>query len=408
MLIVTTQIFIFAIILIAMHSLDFKLWGTKYTPTLVLGSSFFIIFVVCYVYLKLKLKYFELNSFVLPIWLVGLVSFWMGGLFLKLIFPKIKLNALRLQLFKNEFLINKYQLRLLIFLVYPVLLIVAYKVYYILIKFGFNIADEQFQKYLGTGFIAHAILFLTIVSIFLLIFFQKNFYKLHQIVIISGTLIFSILYGVKSWILIPLVAGFIGRLFLSKTTLKFKHILFIIVPFLVFWVVYQISLGLDFSNNKFIFNHMFGYLLSGPIGLSEHLNQGFPIGEKPEYAFTPIINIFRFIIGEKPLDVISNYSLDIPMDINTNVKTFFGTLFIYGGSSFIITSFLLGIILYGYLLTACYSVNTKFSPFIITNYMFMLGLLFMGWFDAYIIHLDFYEVPVLAFILHLFFKIKQL
>ncbi|GET29338.1 hypothetical protein SD074_15400 [Prolixibacter sp. SD074] len=151
---------------------------------------------------------------------------------------------------------------------------------------------------------------------------------------------------------------------------------------------------------------MSDYLIAGPIGFSEHLNQNLPIGTNPSYAFTPIINIFNFIFGKPPIDVISSYVVYIPTDFSTNVKTFFGTLYVYSGIKYVITSFTLGFIFYIYLLIFIYSIKINIAPLIVTLYSFMMGLLFMGWFDCYIIHLQFYEVPFIAIFLHFLSKLK--
>lgn len=400
------QLFIFAFIIVAITYFDKKIWGTLFTPAIVLAWPFYFLLLTSYIYLKINFYYFELNYKVIPIWIISLFFFWLGSLFIKLVFVNVKINSTQIQTFNTGINITKDQIRLLLVFAYSLILLVGYKVYLLLAKFDNNLADEDFQKMLGSGFIGHSILFLTIITIFLIIYFEKKHYKIHQRFIIFSTLLLSILYGVKSWLIIPLVSSFLGRLLLQKTKLKLKHGLFALVPFFVFWLIYQISLGMNSTNNEFIFTHMRDYLLAGPIGFSEHLNQELAIGTVHEYAFTPVINIFRFIIGEKPLDPISNYFVTIPTGLSSNVKTFFGTIYIYGGHTFFITAFILGIIFYSYLLILSYSLNSKNAPFIATLYAFMLGLLFMGWFDCYVIHLSFYEVPFMATFLHWLLKIK--
>lgn len=387
--------------------LDKKLWGTIYTPAVVLVWPFLILLIIDSFYLNSNFIYFRLNQNVILIWFAGILVFWIGGLLVKLSFKSIKVNKIQLEKFSsNNIVVTKRNLRLLFYILYPLIIACIFKVYFIASSYGFNFGDDDFQGNLGKGFVAHSILLLTLVSIFLIIFYNKNHYKFHQIIIIIVTLIFSVLYGVKSWIIIPLISAFMGRLLLKKTELKFKHLFFFITPFFIFWLIYKISLGFESSNDEFIFQHMIDYLLSGPIALSEHLNQNLPIGAEPGYAFTPLINIFRLLIGENLLNPISNYYVTIPTGFEPNVKTFFGTLYIYGGFSYLLTSFLLGIIFYSYLLLFCYSLKSKSAPLVTALYVFMLGLLFMGWFEVYVVHLSFYEVPFWVLFLHFLFKIK--
>lgn len=396
----------FITLVILLTYLDLKLWGTIYTPVVVLAWPFLILLIIDSFYLQSNFKYFNLNQNVILIWFFGVLSFWIGGVLIKLSFKEIRVNKIQLEKFNKEVFLSKSKLRLLLYILYPLIFIVVLKVYLVLSIYGFNLADDEFQSKLGEGFIAHSILLLTIISIYLIIFFNKSYYKVHQIFVIIITLIFSVLYGVKSWIIIPLVSSFIGRLLLKKTKFNVKHLIVLIGPFFVFWLIYKISLGFESSNDEFIFQHMIDYLLAGPIAFSEHLNQNLPIGTEPVYAFISLINIFRFLIGENLLNPISNYFVTIPTGFEPNVKTFFGTLYVYGGFSYLLTSFLLGIIFYSYLLLFCYSLKSKSAPIVTALYVFMLGLLFMGWFDIYVILLSFYEIPFWVLLLHFLFKIK--
>ncbi|WP_348810465.1 DUF6337 family protein [Flavobacterium maritimum] len=397
----------FITLVVLLTYLDKKLWGTIYTPAVVLVWPFLILLIIDSFYLNSNFTYFRLNQNVILIWFIGILAFWMGGLMVKLSFRSIRVNEVQLEFFGSNVVTSKSNLHLLFYISYPIIFICICKIYLISSSYGFNFGDDDFQSNLGKGFVAHSILLLTLISIFLIIFFNKSYYKVQQIFIIVITLIFSVLYGVKSWIIIPLVSSFIGRLLLQKTKLKIKHLFFLISPFFIFWLIYKISLGFESSNDEFIFQHMIDYLLSGPIAFSEHLNQNLPIGTEPGYAFTPLINIFRFLIGEDPLSPISNYYVTIATGFEPNVKTFFGTLYIYGGLSYVLTSFIFGIIFYCYLLFFSYSIKSQNAPLVTSLYVFMLGLLFMGWFEIYVIHLTFYEIPFWVFLLIFLFKLKK-
>ena len=243
---------IFISLVVLLTYLDLKLWGTIYTPTVVLAWPFLILLIIDFLYLNSNFVYFNLNQNLILIWLFGVLSFWSGGVLIKLFFKDIRVNKMQLEKFNKEVYFTKSKLRILLYILYPLIFIVILKVYLLLDRYDFNLADEEFQGKLGAGFIAHCILLLTIISVFLIIFFNKNYYKLHQVFVIIITLIFSVLYGVKSWIIIPLVSSFIGRILLKKTKFKVKHLIILIVPFFVFWLIYKISLGFGFSN-EFIF-----------------------------------------------------------------------------------------------------------------------------------------------------------
>jgi len=230
---------IFISIVILITYLDLKLWGTIYTPAVVLAWPFLILLLIDYFYLKSNFSYFNLNQNVILIWLLGILSFWSGGVLMKLLFKNTRIGKVQLHTFNDTVYLSEPTLRRLIYILYPLIFIVAFKIYLVLSGYSFNLADEDFQSKLGAGIISHSILLLTIVSVFLIIFFNKNYLRLHQIAIILITLTFSVFYGVKSWIIIPLISSFIGRLLLQKTKFKIKHIIFFIGPFFVFWLIYK-------------------------------------------------------------------------------------------------------------------------------------------------------------------------
>ena len=83
---------VFFSVLIGVTYLDWKLWGTIFTPTIVLAWPFIILLIIDSLYMELNYDGFKLNENVIIIWLIGLLCFWSGGVSIKLLFKKIRIN----------------------------------------------------------------------------------------------------------------------------------------------------------------------------------------------------------------------------------------------------------------------------------------------------------------------------
>lgn len=105
-------------------------------------------------------------------------------------------------------------------------------------------------------------------------------------------------------------------------------------------------------------------------------------------------------------EVISDLWTQIGADASSNVKTFFGTVFIYGGYlGGIFTSFIWGIVAY-----FSFIMSVKGYWIFSANTCLIITALFFGWFDLYFNTFAYYEYffyTVMLFLCNLCFVRKK-
>jgi hypothetical protein len=145
---------------------------------------------------------------------------------------------------------------------------------------------------------------------------------------------------------------------------------------------------------QFICNTFVHYFVSGVLGWSQDLEAG--VLEVPNFdvLMINVLNVKSLITGDEFINAIN--PVFIHNGINgSNVRSFFGTIYINSNIfQFVTITMVFSSISYAVKLWA---IKTK-SLFVNTTYFFYLGMLFMGWFEIYYYHLQFFEVPMWIFI----------
>lgn len=377
------EIFSFALI-------DRMLFGTFMTPVTVLSIPYLLI-VIFAITIGPSLGFV---AFFLPslwIWIIGLFLFWLPGLILSVISLK------KTNIHNYPFIIREnLQLDSFIYVFsYILVAVLFFGIFKSLNKY--QLGSEELENSLGVGIIAHT----SIVSKFFFIYLIVRFKKMNLIPILLLIIVYF-LYGAKSWILIPVLSSFMIRIILKKTHLSFFLILKILTfGIIVFYSTYRIVLGpsMPFS---FIYNHFFVYTFSGVLGLSEHFRLNGNIGIDPTMLINPIINLYNKIGGNEIIETFSKIETYIGPNSYTNVKTFFGTIYLYAGFGWgAIFSFIFGFFSYLFLIA---TVKTK-SIILLIIYVTHLTLLLLGWFDTYSSNLFFYEFPVFGILFYIIYNI---
>ena len=212
------------------------------------------------------------------------------------------------------------------------------------------------------------------------------------------------------WIIIPCIAGISLRLYTAKTKLKASLLLYVLLgATVVFFGSYILSLvvtgdtELDNELLFFIVRNFIHYLTSGTLGFSVDMERGCPDAGGLEMIIAQVINLGKVIVGDS--EVINPLNrLFYHTGFNwTNVRTFFGTIFIN-------TNYLTFFVYVLFLSSSIYLLKLATIRFnnvyVYVAYFFECGLLFMGWFDSYFASLSVIEIPILALVLLLIEKIS--
>ncbi len=213
----------------------------------------------------------------------------------------------------------------------------------------------------------------------------------------------GILNQVVGWIVIPVLGAIIMRIFAGKTRLTVKLALFVLLgAFAIFFAAYALAIlvvqsrGVDDVFLDFIYMHFLHYLTSGVYGLSIDMQAGFPDAGSFETIWAPIVNIINSLTGNGELiSPVNPYYYNSGINV-TNVRTFFGTIYLYTNPcSFVIYILLLSTMMY------CLKLATiKWGNiYVYVIFFFECGLLAMGWFEFYFFHLVVFEFPVIVLLL---------
>ena len=357
--------------------------------------------------------FYKLDPSVLLFWIIGLLLLWMPGMLIPILVKnKIKTNT-------DLYAINSHDLsNILNLFVYITLPLVVLKFIKTLILFRHPgaIGYDSFTAYFGSGLVGHIMTIYIIIFIYLFTFSELR----RKQNIITLLIIFSsfFLYQVKSWIFIPIISALISRIYLNRIKLNLKFYLYVVlISLFIFVSVYIFSfrrdVELSFSSiisfyidsTQFLIRHALAYLFSGILGFSGHLNQNMPVGIDSSLLINNLKNIYFFIFDRAAIKpAVTQFFVRIGQNVHltSNVKTFFGTIYIFGGPFFgSVYVLLCGFVLYLMLIVLRYLNN----PFFLILYSFSLSALFFGWFDLYYNVLTYIEIPVFLIILAIIYDV---
>lgn len=384
--------------------IDKRLWGTLFTPLNALSLPFTTI-------LLLTLCLPSSLGFV-PFYYPSLLI-WMGGLALMAIPSWLLGFGFRKHYGEPEYTFNPID-KERSFLFFTLLLIVPF-VFRLrtmmatsLDLFGSDEFGEQFAIY---GFFGHLLIFLSACSILSFTCIRKG-NRILPILAITLIAALAFVNQVKSWIMIPLFAGFWLCLMSQKISLSWKLVIPLVVGGITLFVGSYLAnfiLGAgatyDAHMGEYIGEHIVHYLCSGVLGMSEDIRRGILETGNPDILFAPFINAMHAITGEAYISPINPHFLEISTNnaLQDNVRTFFGTIYVNCSFGlFGIIVLFLGFILYFLRILV---LRTK-SIYIAAIDAWMCALLCMGWFEYYFFHVTTYEVPLFLLVILMLNKLS--
>lgn len=353
----------------------------------------------------------------LPYTVVLLISIAISGHFgfVEFYYPSILLWSVGLLIFAVPsfalaFLMQKYNCplktsiedsRMPVLLKYlSVLIILLFAYRFFSIFGGVNLigSDEFGEEFCGRGFWGH-LRQLSLPILMMAIFFV-DVKDRHLWLIIIPLLIVTLLYQVKGWVIIPCLTGIVLRLYIGKTKLRLSLVLYVVLgALLIFLGSYIMILVVagdgEFGNDVifFIFRNFIHYLTSGVLGLSVDMELNFPDAGDFDMLIVQFINIGNLLIGNDEMMTPIN-PLFYNTGVNwTNVRTFFGTIFL--NTDYIV--FVVYILFVSSVMYLLKLATIKYNNiYIYVIYFFECSLLFMGWFETYSALLTTIEIPALV------------
>jgi hypothetical protein len=378
--------------------LEKVMWGTYYTPFFFLAIPFTLVMLLT-VILGPILGFVSYYFPSLWVWILGLFLFWIPGFVLRYTIYNSTPNDLILKFEIKSF----YSIRINI-LTWGILIILMLRLVYCIKELGFaNIGGAEFGFYaFGHGLFAHLRIFMFLLFMYQIVTYKnlrKSFSNILIIILLSSI---YLSYTVKGWLLIPLVAGILIRLSLGKTKLSLRLILYTFIGGICFFFIsYFISLIIfhkgtfDENFSFFVLKHFSFYLFAGNLCFSQNVLFNSPSGLDFNVIIAPLVNIFNYINGNELINVINQNFVYVGNGYSTNVNTFFGTLFIFGG--FLSIPYIL---IFGYFMYLLfYMAHLNKNIWIYFLLFFYNSILCFGWFEFYLFHLEVFELPIFALIL---------
>lgn len=384
---------------------DRRAFGNYFSPLAVLSFPLLVILLLALA-LAEPLGFRPVSTEVIMLYIIGLPVFWCGSIFWSVVIPQKKL-AMAAAAFKQPLQVSKIPFTsVVLVLSWFVIVAMGFSFINTFMRYGGSIgaigSDAFAYDYSGNGVFGHILVLGIILVIYLIGVIRKGEPLLLITVLLLIVLI--LLQQVKTWIYVPLIGGFLLRYYnLRKAKISpIRMLLLLFVVVALFFLSYYFAVGIqegDFWRKNYnIFRHFLGYVFAGVLGFGEHMKQSLPIGELPQLLVMPFTNLYRFVTGQEVTGVVSNYHvlIDLKDMVDVNVKTLFGTIYIYGGNFWgVIYVFLMGMMLYFHWLMAGLSKNYWFAVL----YALMASPLFIGWFDFYYNQLTFVELPVIVVII---------
>ena len=369
-----------------------KLWGIIITPVNVLSIPYAIVTLIAVLYSNCvtEVPNFYLPSLVIPC--LGLFLFFIPSLFFSTLVKKDRIN--RYVTLKRDDSYNLLKILGIIGIIISLLRIRN------TISDGFSFGGDEFsEQYEVSGFFAHLNVLLS--AIFSYMIYKSDSKHKSAYVIIGLLLIGMYAVGVKSWIIAPVLIGYLARLFSNKSILNLKNLLFPVficsgVFFLSYYLIMILSEGNDITDSwmNFVVNHFMDYLIGGSLSFSLDYQQGILEPEMKLALVRPIINFFIALFGDGwYIDGINPVFLSIGELGDTNVRTFIGTIWCYSHDSLFFIVFVLN---FAFIVYFLYYVSVKSqNVFLLLANCSVLTFLALGFFEFYWLNLSPYEIPVL-------------
>lgn len=388
-----------------------RLWNTWFTPLNCLSVPYALVLAVC-LCVDGNMGFVPFHYPSVWVWIAGLAVFFVPSCLLGLRQRKKHIGK---STESKEFTVSPCTRRILEYITWGILALFAF--WFIRLTFIKNLipGGEIFaQEWAGHGFFGHLFTVFMGLNIFWLFAADKN-HKLYWIYVL-GFFGVALLYLVKCWFLIPMAGGLILRLIAGKTKFSIKVILIsVFTGFAFFFASYWMTMyvasaekGVDKQRKKqteyktevssYIGKHAVTYITAGVYGLSEDLAQNTLEYRDAAVIYSPFINICK-VFGNK--DYISNindqYVQITTHDSGSNVRSFFGSLYVYLGWGHFL-AYVLAFACLVYLLFAFALNHRNIALFLILGWI--QGCLSMGWFDLYSTSLNFISIP--CFLLTIF------
>jgi len=387
--------------------LEYRATGTRITPFGVLAFPYLAVVILAF-FLGPALDFASLHTGSLIVWMCGLLMVWVVGYLAVRIVPGVEMFRYLSLSFKSRFESESTSENLskwLAMLAIPILTLGLLQSVRAVGGWS-GVTSPEFKTAYSRGFPAHALVFC--VPLFILLVGTAKKKTKFQLFLAGILMIFFLLGQVKGTVLQPLFGGFFYRVLRGRSSVSAESVSIVMLCGIsIFVLIYfdymsiaDPSLASNPDTYSFLARHFYYYLMAGVLGFSEAFGAGTSdFGGSATEVFGPFLNLYRTLTGSGKLVTPSSshgkgMQIDLTeesVDLNTNVYTFFGTLYLYlGVLGALIYVTVAGFICYVLFLAAGWTRN----EWILVLYCFISAQLAFGFFELYFWYLNIYEIAV--------------
>lgn len=381
--------------------LEKKAWNTLYTPLNFLMLPYLAVLLVS-IAISGKSGFVEFYYPSILLWSVGLLLFAIPDLSLAIASRKTAVSSGGAFAAAND--IDDTIPPVFTYIGIALVLMFAYRLRQTIGSSAYIIGSDDFaEEFAGFGFWGHLKRFSSVMLMIYIYYLNRNQKWLWVFIIaLMGV---SVINMVKGTMIIPCVVGVMMRLASGRMKITWRFIAILLLSSVaVFFVTFLIAIvvvnemEVDGQVILYIFQRFVHYFTSGTLGLSMDMELNFPDRGNFDIIMAPFINIINQVTGNSEIISPVNPVYHFTGISLTNVRTVFGTLFIYTGY-LQFALYVMGLSLFCYFLKI---LGDRF-PNVFTNliYYYFCALLAMGWFEFYFFHLDIIEIPVMIILLHI-------
>ncbi|MCH5243852.1 MAG: O-antigen ligase family protein [Lentimicrobiaceae bacterium] len=393
-----------------------KLWNTWFTPLNCLSVPYALVLAVC-LCVDGNMGFVPFYYPSVWVWAIGLAVFFVPSLLLAL--RQRQKNGTAKAEQPKEVFVSPCTRRILEYITWAIFALFFFWFCRLTFVKDLSPGSESFAlEWAGHGFFGHLFTVLMGLNIFWLFAADKT-HKRYWIYVF-GFFVVALLFLVKGWFLTPMAAGLLLRLLTGKTKFGIKVILLsLFTGFSFFFASYWLTLYVNVEEkhdirldqkkaqdpaafrgevSSYIGKHALTYVAAGVYGLSEDLAQNTLEYREPAKIYAPFVNICKLFGNKDYVSHLNNHFIQITThDLGSNIRSFFGTLYVFLGDWHAFAYVLVFSSLI-YLLFAFALKHRYILALIILGWF--LGCLLMGWFDIIANTLTFISLP--CFLLAIF------
>lgn len=382
--------------------IDRKSYNLWLSPFTVLAVPFLVVALLALA-LAEPVGFIPMSSSVWLLWAVGLFIFWLAGAAVALPFSRHVRRA------RRQGSLLRYERQSywpIMALAWLCILLMTAGIVRAFAATGLGgLGSDVFRAIVGTGLFGHTSVLSSVIVIYLI--GATNLRRPRNWITIGAILIMAVIYGVKGWLIIPIVSGMFYRIMTDRLRVTLRLAFFtVVLGIVLFFAVYllrtaasDVTLLLDPTTYTDLARHFGKYLFAGVLGLTKMLDMGVQnlyLGG-PETIFAPFVNLINLAFGTGApfVPIINqNYVSIAPfVDEPSNVPTLFGTLLLFlGPAGMLLYGIVLSLIVHVFFLVALIRRNC----WVLVTYTYLAGMLAMSWFEMYFWHLNTIEVPLLT------------